>query len=73
MYITTWCFRHLLSSQVTSNPHSINEVMPVIGARFYSQLDSTQTRCDLLESELAKVMKIFFDNDSVETLASIIV
>lgn len=45
---------HLLSSQVTSNPHSINEVMPMIGARFYSQLDSTQGRCDLLESELAK-------------------
>jgi len=47
---------HLISSQVTSNPHSINEVMPVIGARFYSQLDSTQARSDLLESELFKEM-----------------
>lgn len=61
-----------MSSQVTSSPHSINEVMPVIGARFYSQLDSTQTRCDLLESELAKVMEVFFNRDLVETLASII-
>ncbi|XP_065668599.1 PAN2-PAN3 deadenylation complex subunit pan3 isoform X2 [Hydra vulgaris] len=45
---------HLLSSQITSNPHNINEVMPVIGARFYSQLDSAQARCELLENELSK-------------------
>jgi len=48
---------HLLSSQVTSNAHSINEVMPVIGARFYSQLDSTQGKSDLLETELSKEME----------------
>lgn len=47
---------NLLSSQVTSNPHSINDVMPMIGARFYSQLDATQSRCDLLENELYKEM-----------------
>ena len=29
--------------------------MPVIGARFYSQLDAAQGRCDMLETELSKV------------------
>jgi len=48
---------HLVSSQVTSNAHSINEVMPVIGARFYSQLDSTQSKSDLLETEVSKEME----------------
>ncbi|XP_066910079.1 PAN2-PAN3 deadenylation complex subunit pan3-like isoform X1 [Clytia hemisphaerica] len=47
---------HLLSSKVTSNQHSINDVMPMIGARFYSQLDVTQSRSDLLENELSKEM-----------------
>jgi len=47
---------HLLSSKVTASPHSINDVMPMIGARFYSQLDVTQSRSDLLENELLKQM-----------------
>lgn len=34
---------------------SINDVMPMIGARFYTQLDATQVRCDVLQGELAKV------------------
>lgn len=29
--------------------------MPMIGARFYTQLDSAQLRNDVLENELAKV------------------
>ena len=29
--------------------------MPMIGARFYTQLDSAQLRNDILENELAKV------------------
>lgn len=30
--------------------------MPMIGARFYTQLDATQVRCDVLQGELAKVI-----------------
>ena len=33
--------------------------MPMIGARFYSQLDVTQSRSDLLENELLKVETFF--------------
>lgn len=28
--------------------------MPMIGARFYTQLDTVQQRCDLLENEVSK-------------------
>lgn len=48
---------HLLSSQRPSGNHapkSINDVMPVIGARFYNQLDAIQGRYDILERELSK-------------------
>ena len=34
---------------------SINDVMPMIGARFYSQLDAAQLKNDVLEHELGKV------------------
>lgn len=34
---------------------SVNDVMPMIGARFYTQLDAAQIKCDILEGELAKV------------------
>lgn len=30
--------------------------MPMIGARFYSQVDAAQMRIDLLENELSKVV-----------------
>ena len=33
----------------------MNDIMPMIGARFYTQLDASQLRNDLLENELAKV------------------
>ena len=29
--------------------------MPMIGARFYTQLDAAMLRCDVIENELAKV------------------
>ena len=49
--------RHLLSTQhQNQSPKSINDVMPVIGARFYSQLDAMQGRYDILERELSKVL-----------------
>lgn len=31
--------------------------MPMIGARFYVQLDALQTQCDVHEDELAKEME----------------
>jgi len=33
----------------------INECMPMIGARFYAQIDNLHVRGDILENELAKV------------------
>ena len=45
--------RYLLTPQ--ARPHSINDIMPMIGARFYSQLEATHLRNDLLENELSKV------------------
>eukprot|EP00794_Sanderia_malayensis_P007462 gene7462-8285_t len=51
---------HLLSGQHPSSkqaPKSINDVMPVIGARFYSQLDALQGRYDILERELSKELE----------------
>jgi PAB-dependent poly(A)-specific ribonuclease subunit 3 len=38
-------------------PRSINDIMPMIGARFYAQLEASQMRNDLLENELAKVRR----------------
>ena len=35
---------------------SVNDIMPMIGARFYTQLDAAQVKCDVLEGELAKVL-----------------
>lgn len=45
--------RYLLTNQ--SRPRSINDIMPMIGARFYTQLDSAQLRSDVIENELTKV------------------
>lgn len=36
---------------------SINEIMPMIGARFYVQLEHMQLKNDMLEDELAKEME----------------
>ena len=50
------CFRHLLTSQPQNHSsRSINDVMPMIGVRFYNQLDAMQGTNDILERELAKV------------------
>ncbi|XP_058835746.1 PAN2-PAN3 deadenylation complex subunit PAN3 isoform X1 [Topomyia yanbarensis] len=45
---------YLLSS---SNRRSVTEIMPMIGARFYVQLDALQAQCDIQEDELAKEME----------------
>ena len=50
------CFRYLLRQPPPNHVKSINDVMPMIGARFYTQLDAAQIRCDVLHGELAKVI-----------------
>lgn len=51
-YVVVAVRSYLLSNQ--ARVRSINEVMPMIGARFYTQLDGAHLRCDVLENELAK-------------------
>lgn len=46
---------YLLTSPLPSHMKSVNDIMPMIGARFYTQLDAAQVKCDVLEGELAKV------------------
>jgi PAB-dependent poly(A)-specific ribonuclease subunit 3 len=36
---------------------SVNDVMPMIGARFYNQLDSANARAEILESCLTKELE----------------
>jgi len=50
-------WRYLITSlqQQPVRPRNINDVMPMIGARFYSQLDATHLRNDVLEHALARV------------------
>ncbi|CAD5119405.1 DgyrCDS8020 [Dimorphilus gyrociliatus] len=43
-----------LLSPSRGSPRSINDIMPMIGARFYTQLDAAQLRGDVLENELSK-------------------
>ncbi|KAK6172940.1 hypothetical protein SNE40_016494 [Patella caerulea] len=43
---------YLLTNQ--NRPRSINDVMPMIGARFFTQLDAAQLRGDVVYNELAK-------------------
>lgn len=45
--------RYLLGSQ----RRHITDLMPMIGARFYTQLDAVQNHSDNLENELAKEME----------------
>ncbi|XP_025832537.1 PAN2-PAN3 deadenylation complex subunit PAN3 [Agrilus planipennis] len=45
---------YLLSTQ---QRRSVTDLMPMIGARFYTQLDNVQSRTDILENEVAKEME----------------
>lgn len=47
-------FRYLLS-QTTRK--AVTDLMPMIGARFYSQLDAIQCETDMLHDELSKEME----------------
>lgn len=52
--------KNLISFLLSSTPSgrkSINEIMPMIGARFYSQLETAQMRNDMLENELSKELE----------------
>lgn len=46
-------YRYLLTDQ--NRMRSVNDIMPMIGARFYTQLDAAQMRNDVIEEDLAKV------------------
>ncbi|XP_034658927.1 PAN2-PAN3 deadenylation complex subunit PAN3 isoform X4 [Drosophila subobscura] len=41
----------------TNNRRSVTDLMPMIGARFYTQLDALQSQIDMQEDELAKEME----------------
>lgn len=41
----------------SNNVRSVSDLMPMIGARFYTQLDALQTQCDMYQDELAKDME----------------
>ncbi|KXJ28409.1 PAN2-PAN3 deadenylation complex subunit Pan3 [Exaiptasia diaphana] len=48
---------YLLGSPPPTLMKSVNDIMPMIGARFYTQLEAAQVKCDVLEGELAKEME----------------
>ena len=41
-------------TNVNGRIKSINDSMPIIGARFYTSLDNVYTRGDVVENELSK-------------------
>lgn len=53
MFSFTPFYRYLLTPQ--QRPRNVNDIMPMIGARFYTQLDSAMMRGDVIENELSKV------------------
>lgn len=46
--------QNLIMCMLGQRLHSINDIMPMIGARFYVQLDQAQMYCDVLDHELSK-------------------
>lgn len=42
---------------LTTTSRCVTDLMPMIGARFYTQLDALQTQCDKQEDELAKELE----------------
>lgn len=47
-------FSYLLN---TTPRRAVTDLMPMIGARFYTQLDALQSQCDMQEDELSKEME----------------
>ncbi|XP_065205050.1 PAN2-PAN3 deadenylation complex subunit PAN3 isoform X2 [Planococcus citri] len=59
--------RNLIAYLLHSNQRrSILELMPMIGARFYSQIDAMQLQCDILDTEIRK------ENDYAKLLKLVI-
>eukprot|EP01134_Creolimax_fragrantissima_P008087 CFRG8087T1 len=49
---------YLLSTQQPLHrPKSVNDLMPMIGARFYTELENEQTYTDILETELSRELE----------------
>lgn len=48
-------YRYLLTT--TTTRRSVTDLMPMIGARFYTQLDALQCQCDMQEDELSKELE----------------
>ena len=44
-------------NQQAGQHKSVTDLMPMIGARFYTQLDALQLRSDVLENELTKELE----------------
>jgi PAB-dependent poly(A)-specific ribonuclease subunit 3 len=49
--------RYLLTNQQQQQHRSVTDLMPMIGARFYTQLDAIQIRSDVLENEVCREME----------------
>uniref|UniRef100_A0A1B6C5K5 PAN2-PAN3 deadenylation complex subunit PAN3 n=2 Tax=Clastoptera arizonana TaxID=38151 RepID=A0A1B6C5K5_9HEMI len=50
--------RHLIMYLLSGQPRrTVVDLMPMIGARYYSQLDAVQMHADILESEVSKEME----------------
>lgn len=47
----------LASPTANSKPKTVADIMPMIGARFYTQLENTQLKVDTMENELSKEME----------------
>lgn len=49
--------KNLINYLLSPKQRKITEVMPMIGARFYTFLESLQNQCDVQENELLKEME----------------
>ena len=57
VYVFPFVCRYLLNNQQQQQHKSVIDLMPMIGARFYMQLDAIQIRADMLENEVSKEME----------------
>lgn len=57
VYVFLFVHRYLLNNQQQQQHKSVIDLMPMIGARFYMQLDAIQIRADVLENEVSKEME----------------
>ncbi|XP_035709108.1 PAN2-PAN3 deadenylation complex subunit Pan3 isoform X2 [Folsomia candida] len=48
---------YLMNPRAAGTTRSVNDIMPMIGARFYNQLDSANARAEILENALTKELE----------------